>query len=74
MGNKDEEFMKMFENGLWLKYMLRVVVAYFSVRIVMLLIEIAANGLYSETCFLQVIMYAVLMLVASYLLVHRDKL
>ena len=74
MSNKDDEFMKMFENGLWLKYLLRVVVVYFCVRIIFLLIQNAGYGYYGVECFLEVIMYAVLILVASYLLVHREKL
>ena len=74
MNNKDDEFMKMFENGLWLKYLLRAVVVYFCLRIVMLLIIIAVYSIHSETHFLQVIMYTLLTLVASFLLVHREKL
>lgn len=74
MNKKDEEFMKIFENGRWLKYLLRIIVVCLIVRIVAVLAEIAFNGIYSETYFLEVIMYALLTLTASFLLVNTDKL
>lgn len=74
MNKKDEEFMKIFENGRWLKYLLRIIVVCLIVCIVAVLAEIAFNDIYNETCFLEVIMYALLTLTASFLLVNTDKL
>lgn len=72
MNKKDEEFMKIFENGKWLKYILRVVLICLIVKIVALLASFAYG--YSDTAFLEVIAYALLTLTTSFLLVNTDRL
>ena len=74
MNKKDEEFMKFFENGRWLKYLLRIVVVCLVVRIVALLLEFSFSGVYDDSIFLEIIMYTLMTLTTSFLLVNVDKL